>query len=63
DTVVRFFPSGDVNALAREIVALLQDEPRRRQLVAAGLEYARRNCWDGRKQDYLDLIDRLCPFC
>jgi len=63
EQVVRFFPSGDVDALAREMIELLRNAPRRQQLVDAGLEYARYNCWDQRKQDYLGLIDRLCPFC
>ena len=63
DTVVRFFPSGDTEALARAMIDLLSNEPVRRQYIEAGLAYARQNSWDGRKQDYLGLVDRLSPFC
>ena len=63
DTVVRFFPSGDTEALARAMIDLLSNEPVRRQYIEAGLAYARQNCWDRRKQDYLGLVDRLSPFC
>jgi len=63
ESVVRFFPSGDIDELARNVLELLRDETQRRQLVSAGLKYAERNCWETRKQDYLALVDRLCPFC
>ena len=59
DTVVRFFESGNVDALAREMLALLRDQTLRRQLVARAAQYAARHCWDTRRADYLALVDRL----
>jgi glycosyltransferase involved in cell wall biosynthesis len=63
DSVVRFFPSGNIDALAAEIIALLRDPDLHRRQTEAGLEYARQNCWETRKHDYLTLVDRLSPFC
>ncbi|RXK52910.1 glycosyltransferase [Oleiharenicola lentus] len=63
DTVVRFFPSGNVEALVAALISLLSDAELHRRQAAAGLEYARLNCWETRKHDYLGLVDRLSPFC
>jgi glycosyltransferase involved in cell wall biosynthesis len=59
DTVVRFFPSGDVGALAEAIVSLATDQRLRAQLIAAGYEYVRQNSWGTKKADYLGLMDSL----
>lgn len=63
DNVVRFFQSGNAEALATEIITLLRDAGLHRRQAEAGLDYARRNCWETRKHDYLSLVDRLSPFC
>jgi glycosyltransferase involved in cell wall biosynthesis len=60
ESVVRFFESGDPDALAREIIELLRNFELRRQLITRASEYAARNCWDNRKADYLNLVDCLC---
>ncbi len=60
DSVVRFFPSGDHDAMAREMVDLLTDTAARDRQVARAIEYARANSWDSRKTDYLKLVDDLC---
>ena len=60
DSVVRFFESGDANALAREILDLLRNPALREPMVARASEYAARNCWESCKADYLNLVDSLC---
>jgi glycosyltransferase involved in cell wall biosynthesis len=60
DSVVRFFESGNVAALAREMIALLRDPELRRQMAARALAYAAANCWEQRKADYLHLVDSVC---
>jgi len=60
DSVVRFFDSGDADALAREILDLLQDSQLRRSMVARATEYAAKHCWDNCKGEYLNLVDSLC---
>jgi glycosyltransferase involved in cell wall biosynthesis len=60
DTVVRFFPSGDAHALADAILELIRDKTLRDGLASRGLEYVKRNSWDVRRTDYLQLIDALC---
>jgi glycosyltransferase involved in cell wall biosynthesis len=59
DTVVRFFPSGDSQALADAIVDLIQRKPVRDALIVNGYEYVKRNSWDRRRADYLELVDSL----
>lgn len=60
ESVVRFFESGNVDALAREMLDLLRADEVRRNLVARASEFARRNNWETRKSEYLGLVDSLC---
>jgi glycosyltransferase involved in cell wall biosynthesis len=59
DVVVRFFESGNADALAAALVEVLQDEILRQRMVASALEYAAQNSWNVRKNDYLELVDSL----
>ncbi|MGO8927563.1 MAG: glycosyltransferase [Limisphaerales bacterium] len=59
DSIVRFFDSGNADALATAMLEVLQDQKLRRRLVERGSEYAARNCWESRKPDYLHLVDGL----
>ena len=59
DSVVRFFPSGDVQGLADAMTELIRSKDLRDSLSAHGKQYVARNSWDVRKQDYLDLVDSL----
>jgi len=59
DSVVRFFESGKVDALAGALLELLQDGQLRQRLIANALEYAAHNSWNVRKCDYLELVDSL----
>jgi glycosyltransferase involved in cell wall biosynthesis len=58
-TVLRFFPSGDVEALASAMIDLLTNADTRERLRGNALAYAGRNNWDTRKHDYLALVDDL----
>ncbi len=59
DSVVRFFESGNHDALAEAMLEVLRDTGLRRRLVANASEYAARNSWESRRTDYLSLVDRL----
>jgi glycosyltransferase involved in cell wall biosynthesis len=60
DTVVRFFESGNVDALARNMIELLRNESLRRAQIKNALVYAAENSWTAHKHVYLGLVDRLC---
>lgn len=60
DSIVRFFESGNPDALAREMVTLLRNDQLRRRMTAAAFKYAATHCWEKRKDDYLRLLDSLC---
>jgi glycosyltransferase involved in cell wall biosynthesis len=60
DSVVRFFDSGDADSLAQNMIELLKNPDLQRKMVAQASEYVTRNSWEGRKADYLDIVDSLC---
>ncbi len=59
DSVVRFFESGNAQALADAMLAVLRDAALRRELTQNALRYSASNSWDSRKPDYLELVDSL----
>jgi glycosyltransferase involved in cell wall biosynthesis len=59
DSVVRFFTSGDIEALADGMLDVLRNPQLRDRLVTNALEYSDRNSWKSRKNDYLAIVDRL----
>jgi glycosyltransferase involved in cell wall biosynthesis len=59
DDTVRFFPSGDVDAMTKAMVEVIEDKALRDNLVGRGFEYVDRNNWDSRRRDYLALVDSL----
>jgi len=59
DSVVRFFQSGNTNAMADAICEMLVDVGLRRRMTARAIEYARSNSWDTRRTSYLHLVDNL----
>jgi glycosyltransferase involved in cell wall biosynthesis len=64
DSVVRFFESGNPDALAQQILNLLRDPDSARSQLANGLAYAAENSWDSHKERYLNLVDFiLAPEC
>ncbi|MGH8023447.1 MAG: glycosyltransferase, partial [Limisphaerales bacterium] len=59
DSIVRFFESGNSDALARAVVEVLENEELRRSLTTNAIKYADLNCWSRRQGDYLELVDSL----
>jgi glycosyltransferase involved in cell wall biosynthesis len=59
DSVVRFFPSGDADALARGMIDMLRDQIARQKMISQGLDYAAANSWNTMKSVYLRLMDSL----
>ena len=59
DSVVRFFESGNSDALAAGMIEVLQDANLRRSLVENASIYSARHSWKQRKADYLHIVDEL----
>ena len=59
DSVVRFFESGNHDAMAEAMLEVLQNRDVRRKLVSNASEYAVRHAWQRRKGAYLQLVDQL----
>lgn len=59
DSVVRFFASGDADALAVAMLDVINNQELRNRLVTNALEYSNINSWSSRKADYLQLVDQL----
>jgi glycosyltransferase involved in cell wall biosynthesis len=59
DSTIRFFPSGDSQAMADAILDVKENPVLRASLVENGLQYARSNGWDTRRRAYCDLVDSL----
>jgi glycosyltransferase involved in cell wall biosynthesis len=60
DSVVRFFESGNVDALAAAMSEVLTNDEARRSLVSQASAYVAKNNWQSRRRDYLQLVDSLC---
>jgi len=59
DSVVRFFESGNVDALAQAMLDVLRNRELRGRMVACASKHAAENSWESRKGDYLQLVDGL----
>ncbi len=59
DSVVRFFESGNPDALAEAILEVSDNPELRRSMAARASQYAVRNSWQNHKGDYLQLVDSL----
>jgi glycosyltransferase involved in cell wall biosynthesis len=60
DSLVRFFPSGNAEALAEAVIEVLQNRHETTQRVARAAAYAEAQSWEHRRQDYFKLVDDLC---
>ncbi|HTC65508.1 MAG TPA: glycosyltransferase [Candidatus Acidoferrum sp.] len=59
NSVVRFFTSGDVKALAEAMCDVIENAGLREKLIAGGYRYVDLHSWDRRKSEYLNLVDAL----
>lgn len=59
DSVVKFFESGNPEALAGAMFEVLSNEGLRQDLAERGTAYAALHSWESRKTDYLNLVDSL----
>jgi glycosyltransferase involved in cell wall biosynthesis len=59
DDVVRFFESGNVDALADAMLDLIRDGEKRKTLVRNATAYVERNSWNTKRDEYLNLVDTL----
>ena len=59
NSVVRFFTSGDVQALAEAMCEVIENDALREKLIAGGYRYVDLHSWDRRKNEYLSLVDTL----
>src|SRR5581483_1847903 len=55
DSVVRFFESGNTDALADAMFEVLNNGERRDEMVSRASAYAAEHSWESRKTDYLNL--------
>lgn len=60
DSVVRFFESGNAEALAKAMYDVLSDDTLRTGMTSRAATYVSRHSWVNRKQEYLNLVDGLC---
>ena len=56
---VRFFDSGDHEAMAKAMCEVAENESLRQSLIAHGLAYVDQNGWTSKRREYLDLVDDL----
>jgi glycosyltransferase involved in cell wall biosynthesis len=59
DSIIKFFQAGDEKSLATAMINLIRDPCLRKDLAAKALTYVAQQSWDIKRQDYLDLVDRL----
>ena len=61
DKVVRFFEPDNAEALATTMLDLASNEKLRKTYAKAALKFVEDFSWGVKQQDYLDIVDRLCP--
>lgn len=59
DDLVRFFESGNDRELAEAIIDLHHRPAERQRLAANATAHVAANCWETRKAEYFNLVDRL----
>ncbi len=59
DSVLRFFESGNSDALAEAMLEVLRDAGVRKRMISHALEYSAQNSWASRKAEYLKIVDEL----
>jgi glycosyltransferase involved in cell wall biosynthesis len=61
DNLVQFFESDDAEDLAANILNLVHSPKRREALRSNATGFIEHQNWDVKKQEYLDLVNRLVP--
>jgi glycosyltransferase involved in cell wall biosynthesis len=61
DDVVRFFESGNEDALAQAMLEAIDKKELRQKLVANANAYVAKNSWDMKRSEYYKLVDTLTP--
>ena len=59
DSVVRFFESGNEQALAQAMLEVIRNRELRNRLAQAATGYVAVNSWDRKRPEYLGLVDSL----
>jgi hypothetical protein len=59
DSVIRYFRAEDEADLAAAVVSVYRDSALRDGLIAAGLRYTKKNSWQTKIGEYLELVDAL----
>ena len=59
DSLVKFFRSEDEKDLADSMLLLINNKEFRESLILNASEYMKQNSWDVKKQEYLEIIDKL----
>jgi glycosyltransferase involved in cell wall biosynthesis len=60
DSVVKFFEPENVEDLADAMLTMIRDKSLRDRLSKNGLEFAKKNAWSDKKEEYLKLVNGLC---
>ncbi len=60
DSIVRFFESGNTDALAAAMLDILRNPAARGAMIASASDHVASNNWELGKYDYLNLVDSLC---
>jgi glycosyltransferase involved in cell wall biosynthesis len=61
DTVVRFFESGNEEALAQAMLDAVEKKDLRQKLITNAYTYVARNNWETKRAEYFKLVDTLTP--
>jgi glycosyltransferase involved in cell wall biosynthesis len=59
DSVVKFFTPEDVDSLAEAMLTMSKNQHMRKTFAENALKFIGNFCWEKRKEDYLNLVDRL----
>lgn len=57
DSQVAYFLPGDVNDLALRLTQVAVEPGLRQRLIDSGLAYCRKNCWETKSGEYLQVVD------
>lgn len=59
DTIIRYYDNDDESQLSNAILEMRNNPEQRREFSQRALEYAAQNTWQARKNEYLELVDRV----